>query len=283
MIIDGKKMAEEIKNSLREKILSFKTKPRLAIVKVDTSAVTEKFLNQKMKFTEDIGASFRIYDFPENVSTSQLRKKVSEIVHIEKNTGVIVQLPLPKSINTQYILDAIPPQKDPDVLSSKGFGLFSSGRLKVLPPVVGAIEHILMAYSVQLTAKNVVVFGAGRLVGKPVAVWLMNQGATVSVLNEYTLDAKRFTLDADIIISGVGKPGIIIPEMVKEGVIVIDCGTSIGGSDAKSERALLGDIDSEVAKKASIFTPTPGGVGPLTIAMLFSNLVQMAKRDNIRS
>lgn len=277
MIIDGKKMAEEIKNSLREKILSFKTKPRLAIVKVDASAVTEKFLNQKSKFAEDIGASFRIYDFPENISTSQLRKKVSEIVHIEKNTGIIVQLPLPKSINTQYILDAIPPQKDPDVLSSKSFGLFSTGRLKILPPIVGAIEHILTAHSVQLTAKNVVVVGAGRLVGKPVATWLMNQGATVTVLNEHSKEINYFTKKADIVISGAGKPNLITSDMVKDVVIAIDCGTSIGSSDAKSERALLGDIDPEVAKKASIFTPTPGGVGPLTVAMLFSNLVQLAK------
>lgn len=273
MIIDGKKLAEEIKNSLREKILSFKTKSRLAIVKIGSNSVTEKFLEQKKKFARDVGIDVRIYEFGENISTNQLRKEVSKIVHIEKNSGVIVQLPLPKSINTQYILDTIPPEKDPDMLSSKSFGLFATGRSKILPPVVGAVKFILENNSIDSRHKVVVIVGAGRLVGKPIAMWFINQEATVSVLNEYTPDIKHLTFVADIIISGVGNTNIVTSDMVKEGVVAIDCGTS------ELQGRLVGDFDPGVAKKASLFTPTPGGVGPLTVAMLFHNLVELSKRQ----
>lgn len=277
MIIDGKKLAKEIKNSLREKIFNFKTKPRLAIVKVGSDTVTEKFLEQKKKFAGDVGISIRIYDFPESISTTKLRKEVSKIVHIKENTGVIVQLPLPKLINTQYILDTIPPEKDPDTLSSKSIGLFVSGRSRILPPVVGAINYIFTVYGIELVAKNVVVFGAGRLVGRPVAIWLMQKGSTVTVFNEHSKEVDYFSKNADIVISGAGKPKLIIPEMIKDKMIAIDCGTS------ETEGLLVGDFDPEVSKKASLFTPTPGGMGPLTVAMLFSNLVEFAKRDKMKS
>ena len=147
-----------------------------------------------------------------------------------------------------------------------------------MPPVVGAIDHIFKAYGVSLTAKKVTVIGAGRLVGKPVAIWLINQGAAVTVIDEHIADPTLHTINADIVISGVGEPGLINTDMVRNGVVAIDCGTSVGSSDARSERALLGDIDPKVAEKASLFSPVPGGVGPLTIAMLFKNLVELAKK-----
>lgn len=271
MIINGKKLANEIKNSLHEKVLSLKIKPKLAIVKVGDNSVTEKFLEQKKKFASDIGILLRVYNFPESISTTELRKKVSQIVHIKENTGVVIQLPLPEHIKTDYILDGLSPQKDPDMLSSKSVGLFFAQRSRILPPVVGAIKNIFTAYDVRIMAQHAVVVGAGRLVGKPVSMWLINQGATVSVLNEHTSNPKSFTLNADIIVSGAGKPNLINSEMVKDGVVAVDCGTS------EAEGRLFGDIDPEVEKKAFLFAPVPGGVGPLTIAMLFSNLVELAK------
>lgn len=271
MIVDGKKLAEEIKLSLKKEVLDLGKKIRLAIVKVGSDAVTEKFLSRKNKFAKDVGVDVKVYEFPEQISTNQLRKEISKAVHAEKNSGIIVQLPLPKHINTDYILDALPPNKDPDVLSSKSVGLFVSGRSKILPPVVGAVNHILATYSVQLTAKNTVVVGSGRLVGKPVAIWLVNQGATASVLNSKSRDISYFTKKADIVVSGVGKPAIITTDMVSDGVVAIDCGI------AESNGMLVGDFDLGVAKQASLFTPVPGGVGPLAVAMLFSNLVELAK------
>src|SRR3989344_1756700 len=248
MIIDGKNLAEEIKNSLKDEVSKIGKKIRLAVIQVGKNPVTEKFLEQKKLFGGAVGIDVRMYELPENVSTNQLREKLAEIVHIKENTGVIIQLPLPKQINphtnlfgvgvnTQYILDGIIPEKDPDMLSSKSIGLFSSGRSKILPPVVGAIKHIFDKNNVDAKGKKVTVIGAGRLVGKPVAVWLINQGAAVSVIDENIADPTLHTMDADIIISGVGKPNLITPDMVKEGVIAIDCGTS------ESEGKVVGDLD----------------------------------------
>ena len=278
MIIDGKKMAEEIKNSLKDEVSKIGKKIRLAVVEVGADAVTEKFLEQKKRFGSVVGIDLRMYNMPENITTAKLREKLAEIVHIKENTGIIVQLPLPKNINTEYILDGIIPEKDPDMLSSKSWGVFSTGRSKIFPPVVRAIKYILEKHSIESRAKNVVVIGAGKLVGKPVAIWLINEGATVTVVDENTPDPKLYTLNADIIISGVGKPNLITADMVRDGVVAIDCGTSVGSADVEVESALRGDIDPAVANKASLFSPVPGGVGPLTVAMLFKNLVELAKR-----
>ncbi|MDP3935283.1 MAG: bifunctional 5,10-methylenetetrahydrofolate dehydrogenase/5,10-methenyltetrahydrofolate cyclohydrolase [Candidatus Giovannonibacteria bacterium] len=279
MIIDGKKIAEEIKAELKAEVLKLGKKIRLAVIRVGEDKVTEKFLEQKKKFGSAVGVDIRVYELPENISTNQLREKLAEIVHIKENAGVIIQLPLPKQINTQYILDGIISEKDPDMLSSKSIGLFSSGRSKILPPVVGAIKYIFDKNNIDVKSKKVTVIGAGRLVGKPVATWLINHGAAVTIIDENAADPTLHTKDADILISGAGKPNLITIDMVKEGVIVIDCGTSSPeGLPADQAGRLVGDVDPVVAKKASIFAPVPGGVGPLTVAMLFKNLAELAKR-----
>jgi methylenetetrahydrofolate dehydrogenase (NADP+)/methenyltetrahydrofolate cyclohydrolase len=140
-----------------------------------------------------------------------------------------------------------------------------------LPPVVGAIKVIFDENKIEIKGKNIVVVGAGRLVGKPVVTWLINEGGTVTVIDENSKNPQEFTIKADIIISGVGKPKIIKPEMVKEGVVAIDCGTS------ESSGQVVGDIDPEISKKASILAPVPGGIGPITIAILFKNLFELSK------
>ncbi|KKQ88053.1 MAG: Bifunctional protein FolD [Candidatus Curtissbacteria bacterium GW2011_GWC2_38_9] len=272
MIIDGKAIAEKIIISLREEILRSKKKIRLAVIEAGSDLVMKKFVEQKKKFADAIGVDVRVYEIPVDISTNKLREKVSEVVHIKGNNGVIIQLPLPKQINTQYILDAIIPEKDPDMLSSKSWGVFMADKSRILPPIVGAVKVILDENKIDLKGKNILVVGQGRLVGKPIATWLLNQKATISVIDENTSDASNFIIQADVIISGAGKPKIIKPEMVKEGVMAIDCGTS------ESEGQISGDFDPEVAKKASIFSPVPGGVGPLTVAMLFKNLIELSKK-----
>ncbi len=279
MIIDGKAIAEKIKSSLREEVfppeadqpLAGKKKIRLAVIKVGADPVTEKYLEVKKKFAKAIGVDVRIYEVPKDISTNKLREKISEVVRIEEISGVIVQLPLPPQINTQYILDAIIPEKDPDMLSARTWGRFSTGKSKILPPVIAAIKAIFDENKIDLKGKNAVIVGAGRLVGKPAALWLINEGATVSVIDENTKNQEDYTKKADIIISGAGKPKIIKPYMVRDGVVAIDCGTS------ESSGQIVGDIDPDVAKKASIFSPIPGGVGPITIAMLFRNLIELSK------
>jgi methylenetetrahydrofolate dehydrogenase (NADP+)/methenyltetrahydrofolate cyclohydrolase len=259
MLVDGKKLAEEIKTTLKGDGL------RLAIVQVGDDEASKKFIERKEKFAKDISVETRVYNLSSDISTTELRKKMSEISHIEKNDGVILQLPLPSQINIQYVLNGIINSKDVDVLSSRSFGNFATGRSKILPPVVGAVKKIFEQYDVEIKNKNIVVVGAGKLVGMPVFVWLINQGATVSVVNEFTPDISKFTREADIIVSGAGKPGLIKPEMVKERVIIIDAGFPVG------------DVDPAVAEKSSFFTPVPGGIGPLTVAMVFKNLIELNK------
>ncbi|MEW5907583.1 MAG: bifunctional 5,10-methylenetetrahydrofolate dehydrogenase/5,10-methenyltetrahydrofolate cyclohydrolase [Patescibacteria group bacterium] len=256
MIIDGKKIAEEIKDSLKKEIDASKKKLKLAIVQVGENEVSKKFIEQKQKFAEEIGVKTKIYNLPVDISTNKLRKKMAGINKL--NDGVIIQLPLPEQVNTQYILNSIPAQKDVDVLSEN--------RSKCLTPVVGAIKEIFERNKIDVRGKDIVVIGRGILVGRPAAIWLISQSATVSVLTSQTKNPEFYTRNADIIISGVGKPNLITPDMVKDGVIILDAGTP-------------GDVDPAVAGKASIFTPVPGGIGPLTVAMIFKNLLELQKHQ----
>jgi len=277
MIIDGKKIAEEVKEGLKEKIKIDGKKLKLTIIQVGEDPASSKFVEKKEKFAEEIGVKVKVYKLLEDISTNKLRKKIAEIIHPpaggKQSSGVIIQLPLPSHINTQYILNSIPVKKDVDVLSARAIGEFVSGKSNILPPVVGAIKEILLLGDLvsMLEGKNVVVVGAGLLVGRPVASWLINKGVTVSVLNKDTLDISKFTKEADVIISGTGSPSLIKPEMIKDGVVLIDAGTS------DKFGKLVGDIDPSCSSKASLFTPVPGGVGPITIAMVFKNLVDLSK------
>ncbi|MBU4353201.1 bifunctional 5,10-methylenetetrahydrofolate dehydrogenase/5,10-methenyltetrahydrofolate cyclohydrolase [Candidatus Parcubacteria bacterium] len=282
MIIDGRKIAEEIKEFLKQEISKTDKKLKLAIVQAGDDPVSKKFIERKVKFAEEIGVKTKVYNLPADISTNKLRQNMAGISHIKENSGVILQLPLPKQINTQYVLNGIVLKKDVDVLSSRAFGDFSTDRSKILPPVVGATKIILDKVGVDLNGKHAVVIGRGILVGKPVAIWLINRGAAVSVLNSATSDITKFTKEADIIISGVGKPDLITPEIVKEGVIIIDAGTSYWKSSFHLETgfpstSIVGDVAPEVAEKASIFTPVPGGIGPITVAMIFKNLLLLNK------
>ena len=247
-------------------------KPRLAVVVVGKDPVVQKFIMQKRKTAVHIGVDFRVFPFEETIAASVLRMRVAEIVHEKKNNGVIIQLPLPQSIGKQHMLNAIIPQKDVDVLSSRAIGNVVVNAGTIISPVAGAIKALFDEYDIAYAGKRIVIMGAGALVGKPVALWLLRERVGYSLVTEDTPDALQLLKEADIIISGIGKPKFITGEMVKEGVITIDAGTS------ESQGKLAGDIDfNSVSLKASYITPVPGGVGPVTVAMLFKNLVELAK------
>ncbi|TSC78104.1 MAG: methylenetetrahydrofolate dehydrogenase (NADP+) / methenyltetrahydrofolate cyclohydrolase [Parcubacteria group bacterium Gr01-1014_33] len=281
IILDGKALSQKILSGLAEEIKKFPRKLRLAVVVVGEDPVVRKFIEQKKKTGESIGIDVRVYPFKEAITTNELRKRIAEIVHEKKNTGVIIQLPLPPQINKQYILNSVVPEKDVDMLSGRALGSFivgkhptgrASGFSPIMPPVAGAVKALFEEYAIPYTEKNIVILGAGNLVGRPIALWMLQQGATVSVITENSPNPQSLILQADIIISGIGKPHSVTGDMVKEGAVVIDAGTS------ESEGKLVGDIDFDsVSQKASHITPVPGGVGPLTVAMLFKNLLTLAK------
>lgn len=272
IILDGKKLSKKIFSEIAAEIISFKNKLRLGVVVVEKNAVIEKFIAEKKKVAQSLGIDIRIYSFRKEITTNELRKKLRDIVHERKNNGVVIQLPMPSHVNTQYILNAVPPLKDVDVLSAHACGNFAVGKNPVFPPVVGAVKRFFEEYEIQFKDAHIAVLGGGSLVGRPIALWLMSEKATFTMLRSNTKKPEVFIHHADIIISGTGKPGSITAPMVKNGVIVIDAGTS------ESEGKLSGDVDfNGVSEKSAYITPVPGGIGPVTVALLFQNLVTLAK------
>ena len=269
-ILDGKRLAEIILTGLRREISRKKMKLALAVVQVGKNPASEIFVREKRKACQKAGISFKEYDFPKNIPSFRLKKEIKKIV--KANSGIIIQLPLPKTIETEDILDLISKKKDPDVLSGENFVSFLEGKSSVLPPVAGAIKVIFEAYGIKAKGKKVAVVGTGRLTGFPAAVWALQQGAKVCVINASTKFPSRLTGRADVIISGTGKPGLIRRNWVKKGAVIIDCGTK------RIKGKIKGDVDfNQVAKKASFITPVPGGIGPLTVAVVLKNLVELNK------
>lgn len=272
ILLDGKKLSQKILDELRQETVGIKKQLRLAVVVVGENPVVKKFIEQKKKKAEEVGIDVRIYPFEEEITTNELRKRIAEIVHEKRNTGVVVQLPLPEHIGAQYILNAVTPEKDVDMLSARSIGDFVVGKSLGLPPVVGAVKTFFDEYQIDYKSKYIVVAGAGNLVGRPAALWLLKEKATFSVLRSATKNPQEFLQKADIIISGVGKPKFIAGDMIKKGAVVIDAGTSESGGK------LVGDVDFDsVSRKAGYITPVPGGVGPLTVAMLLKNLMTVSK------
>jgi methylenetetrahydrofolate dehydrogenase (NADP+)/methenyltetrahydrofolate cyclohydrolase len=271
-ILDGKKISEKILENLKKEIKKSKLKLRLAVVQVGENPVSQIFINQKKKACEKIGIDFKLFKFPAKIGNQELKREIEKIVRNPENSGVIIQLPLPKKFLPEEFLNLIPEEKDIDVLSEKSLGRFYQGTLKILPPTVQGILYLFKNYKIKLRSKNVVIVGAGRLVGFPLTIQFLKKKATVSVINEFTRDTSFFTEKADILVSGVGWPNLIKGDLVKRGVIVIDAGTSM------KKGRLVGDVDfKSVSKKASYITPVPGGVGPLTVACLLENLVKLNK------
>ncbi|MBU1292599.1 bifunctional 5,10-methylenetetrahydrofolate dehydrogenase/5,10-methenyltetrahydrofolate cyclohydrolase [Patescibacteria group bacterium] len=265
MILDGRALAKEIVEETRESL------PRTAVVRavvVSPSPATESYLSIKEARAEDAGMHLEIVRVPETASTEEVIKAVQE----SGCDSLLVQLPLPKHLDARAILNAIPIEKDADVLSSAAYELFKSGTPEtLLPPVVSAIAEILSRENISVSGKRAVVVGQGRLVGEPAAEWLRMQGAEVVVI---TLESGNLSTlqTADIIVSGAGSPGLITPELISEGVVLIDAGTSEQGG------VIVGDALPSCAQKAALFTPVPGGVGPVAVACLFRNAGTLLKR-----
>lgn len=264
MLIQGKYIADEIKRDLAGRVRGIGRHLVLAVVKVGSDAVTAKFVERKRQFGDTIGVEVALHQYPADSTEEVLAAEVRTLGAEREVDGLIVQLPLPLEINADVVLESIPPEKDVDALSSAP---------RVGAPVAGAVAEIFARYHIDPRNKCAVVIGEGRLVGKPIAHWLEEVGAHVDVVSLETTETMRsLTERADIIVSGAGVPRLITPELVREGVVLIDAGTS------ESEGKLVGDIDPACAEKAALYTPVPGGVGPITVAVLFRNVLELALR-----
>lgn len=285
ILLDGKKVSEKIFEELDPDIAKINARlhPRKLhqkIVMAGHHPPSEVFVKRKKQAGTQHDLEVDIQRFPEDITTNKLRGAVAAIARDKQVDGIVVQLPLPAHINEQKILDAVPWQKDVDVLGYKAAGKFytNNKEFQIIPSTLAGILRLLREYGIDdFAGKNVVVVGAGKLVGKPAINYFMRKEASASAFNirSKTTDKESALRMADIIISGAGVPQLITGDMVKDGVIVIDAGTS---KDSKTGK-LVGDVDFEtVEPKASYITPVPGGVGPMTVAMIFHNLVQLTKQ-----
>lgn len=259
MIVDGRAIAQDILESVR-KMVDGKPLTMRAIV-VSPTAATSSYLRAKARAAETAGITFEVIELPASASTEE----VSEAARAPGAHAVIVQLPLPEHIVTSAVLAAIPSNADADALTTaaRAAGV-------PVPPVAAAVEEILVRSGVTIAGVGATVVGKGRLVGEPVAARLAALGAHVESFDERTFEPSALAT-ADIIVSGAGVPHFITPDMVKEGVALIDAGTSEAPTEAGENSSVVGDIDPAAAAKASVYTPVPGGVGPVTVACLMRN------------
>lgn len=262
MIIDGRRIAEEIGNDSRKRIEALGRAPVLSIITCNPNFETQKYLALKEKKATAIGIDIKIFELDDTHTTKDFLLAIQEASSF--SDGVIVQLPLRETIDTEMVLRSIPESLDVDALNPHTTTLLS--------PVVGAVKEILESAHLVVAEKQVTVIGSGRLVGVPVAKWCRQEGAHVMSVTKETKDIATHTKNADIIICGAGVPGLVTPEMVREGVVILDAGTSEDGG------VLRGDADPLCGEKASLFTPVPGGIGPVTIAILLRNVVDCATR-----
>lgn len=278
-ILDGKKIAGEIKEELKEKIERMKKEgviPGLAVVLVGDNPASQVYVRNKKKSCDEIGIYSEIYELPEDASQEEVFDLISRLNDSSRIHGILVQLPLPEHINEEEAVESIDPKKDVDCFHPENVGKIVTGNYGFLPCTPAGIMEILKRHGISVEGKKCVVVGRSNIVGKPIALMLLDDGGTVTVCHSKTKDLKVETSGADILVVAVGKPGIITSDMVKPGAVVVDVGIN-----RLSSGRLVGDVDFEkVGELVGAITPVPGGVGPMTIAMLMKNTVEAAKKLN---
>lgn len=265
MIVDGRAIASLIYKEIENEVSHMRTKPHLTVFTCAPNFETQKYLTLKRRKAHEVGIGMNIIEFPSSITTEEV---VMSIAHARMQTdGIVVQLPFPEHINIDLVLHAVPRGCDVDAVHYDG----SDDR--ILPPVIGAIKEVSIRHDILFATQRTVIVGKGRLVGIPAEIWSQKQGAKVTVVSKETPNGAELIKSAQILILGAGQPSLITPDMISENVILFDAGTSEEGG------VLRGDADPACAKKASLFTPVPGGIGPITIAVLLRNLVTLASRQ----
>jgi methylenetetrahydrofolate dehydrogenase (NADP+)/methenyltetrahydrofolate cyclohydrolase len=285
-IIDGKKVASEIKMEISDEVailkIAGKKIPHLAAILVGNNGSSETYVANKVKDCEEVGFKSTLIRFGSEISEALLLEKIAELNNDPDVDGFIVQLPLPQHISENKVIEAIDPQKDADGFHPVNIGKMVVGLPGYLPATPYGIVELIKRYKIETSGKNCVVIGRSNIVGRPVSILLSQKGmdATVTVVHSRTRNLKEIVSKADIIISAIGSPSFVTEEMVKSGAVVIDVGTTrISNPGSKSGYKLVGDVDFErVAPKCSYITPVPGGVGPMTRVSLLRNTLNAAKR-----
>ncbi len=276
-ILDGKKLSQKIRVEVKKEVEELKKEgiiPGLAVILVGDDPASRVYVKMKKDACHDVGIYSVVHEFPETITEKELLSTIDMINENPNIHGLLIQLPLPKHIDTTKILERVSPDKDVDGFHPYNMGRLVEGLDTFAPCTPLGVMEFFKEYNIDLYGKDVCVVGASNIVGKPMWALLVNEMATVDICHIATKDLASHTKRADIVIVGVGKPNLITADMVKDGVIVIDIGIN-----RLPDGKLVGDIDFEnVSKKASYITPVPGGVGPMTIAMLLKNTLKAAKK-----
>ncbi|MBU4189733.1 MAG: bifunctional methylenetetrahydrofolate dehydrogenase/methenyltetrahydrofolate cyclohydrolase FolD [Candidatus Thermoplasmatota archaeon] len=280
VVIDGKKIASEINEDAKKEVEKLKAKynqsPCLATVVVGKDESSKIYVQKREKMCEKIGIASRICDLPENSKEDDVLEMIGKLNNDENVHGIIVQLPLPKHINEKNVSETISPEKDVDCMNPANLGRLASNDETFAPCTPKAVITILEKSGIKIRGKDVVIVGRSRIVGRPLALMLINRDATVTVCHTKTKNLEKHTKNADILVAAAGSPMLIKNEMVKENAVVVDIGINVVNNN------IVGDVDFEnIKNKASFITPVPGGVGPVTVAMIMKNTLEAFKRSKM--
>lgn len=276
-ILDGKKLRDKIIENLKTKVDNFDEKPTLVVILVGENPASKIYVNNKKKMAEKIGIHSEVINYPANITEAELLDKIEELNNNKKVTAILVQLPLPKHISKDNVMNKIIPSKDVDGFTPYNFGkLFSGETPTVYPCTPKGILLLLDEYNIEIEGKHVVIVGRSNIVGKPLSQMMLNKNATVTICHSHTKNLSQITKTADILVSAVGK-NIIEGEMLKTDCVIVDVGI-FKDENGKTR----GDVDFESASKiASFISPVPGGVGPMTIASLMLNTVELFEKNSL--
>jgi methylenetetrahydrofolate dehydrogenase (NADP+) / methenyltetrahydrofolate cyclohydrolase len=296
-VLDGAGIAASIKNEVAEEVKALSAlgiRPGLAAVLVGRVPASEIYVGSKVKTCGELGLYSDLISPPETVTTEEMLDLITALNDREDIDGILIQLPLPKHVDAKFLLDSVSPAKDVDGFHPVNAGKLQAGRPALAPCTPAGVIEILKRSNLPISGQNAVIVGRSDIVGKPVAMLLLHENATVTICHSKTRDLEAITRQADILVAAIGKPGFITPEMVKPGATIIDVGINrlttreefdrFFAGDLKREAVfakrgstIIGDVDPRAFEVAGAYTPVPGGVGPLTIAMLMANTVRAAK------
>lgn len=271
-ILDGRKIGEKIQRKIKNEVKVMKRKPGLAVILIGEDPASKIYVKMKEKACKELGFHSEKYELKENIREDAVIKLIKKLNKNRKIDGILVQVPLPKHFDESRLLNTVLPEKDVDGFSWNSLGKIISNEEEILPATPKGIIRLFEEYGIAIEGKNAVIVGRSKIVGRPLAMMLLNRNATVTVCHTKTKNLEEHTKNADILVAACGAPKLIKKNMVKKGAVVIDAGTT------KTESGLCGDVDFESVKEiAGYVTPVPGGVGPMTIAMLMENTLELAR------